>query len=785
MRWQRWLLAALLLATPRASAPPRRLAAPTEGESGKADRKQWFVQMHRAPPGVDWRRIERDNGLAQMRKRTEVERGARVALAPSGRWIERGSDNQSGRMVTARPSTDGIALYAGSALGGLWKGGLDGSGWTPLGDNLFGGVHWLVPMANGSGPDALLVATRDGTVHRSEDEGLTWDAPSGLPEDLGSIRRLVRASDGPLYLYASDAPSSYRVYRSADEGRSFAEILALGAAAGDLWVSRTGASTELYVTDGDAMWVSADGGANFVERGRIGAGGDWAEMCGSEAGAPTLYVAVHVDAWNTTLYRSDDGGANWSAASTLDDYFGGGWAALEASTRDPLLVVHGGVEAHVSRDGGADFTMFNPWRDYYDDPATRLHADMQRFDVIPDGAGNETWYISTDGGVYDSADGFATVRNLALRGLRVSMYYDTLTSSADPAHVAAGTQDQGWQYAADAAWEGEGVFDFEQLQAGDFAHLSSSDGTHAYLYGVYPGWVLVSKGEDDPRVLIVDFPEVEGRYAWLPPLVADPLDPTAFFLGTSALTHHVKDGPTWNAEDWSDQDFATEEGEYVGAFTFSPVDPERAYLATSLGRVWVSDDRGVSWTASAMGSEGPDGHWFYGGAMVASRTDRDTAWVGGSGYGTPAVWRTDDGGIVWADYSQGLPSTMVYDLAESPDGSGVLYAATETAAYARGPGDDTWVDITGTDAPITTYWTVEAVGAANTMRFGTYGRGIWDYVLPASADGDDTGVDEETPPPSTPSAVKDCGCAGTGSAGALFLVGLVGVARRSWVSCRS
>ena len=45
------------------------------------------------------------------------------------------------------------------------------------------------------------------------------------------------------------------------------------------------------------------------------------------------------------------------------------------------------------------------------------------------------------------------------------------------------------------------------------------------------------------------------------------------------------------------------------------------------------------------------------------------------------------------------------------------------------PGASEWVDVTDTRAPITIYWSVEALPHENTLRFGTYGRGIWDYRL--------------------------------------------------------
>ena len=61
------------------------------------------------------------------------------------------------------------------------------------------------------------------------------------------------------------------------------------------------------------------------------------------------------------------------------------------------------------------------------------------------------------------------------------------------------------------------------------------------------------------------------------------------------------------------------------------------------------------------------------------------------------------------------------------DGSGMVFAGTETAVYARRRHEGEWTDITGAEAPVTTYWSAEALHHENTIRFGTYGRGIWDY----------------------------------------------------------
>jgi hypothetical protein len=182
---------------------------------------------------------------------------------------------------------------------------------------------------------------------------------------------------------------------------------------------------------------------------------------------------------------------------------------------------------------------------------------------------------------------------------------------------------------------------------------------------------------------------------------------------------------SWSRSLHSTHDFSASSGEYVSALVFSPVDPQRAYVATNHGRLFHSSDKGVTWTQST--SLGPSAHYFYGSALLASSLDVDTVWVGGSGYGSPAVYRSTDGGHSFQAWSDGLPDTLVYCLGEAPDGGGSIFAGTETAAYRRRAGAAQWEDITGNQAPVTTYWSVEALAHENTMRFGTYGRGIWDY----------------------------------------------------------
>ena len=220
--------------------PPTEVAEGHKEEGGKERREAWLAKMHRAPEGTDWKQIEADNVRQMIARRRAIALGQRAA--PIGEWVERGSDNQSGSMYTVVRSTDGAGLVAGSSFGGIWTGSLDGEGWAPKGDNVYGGAHQLValpPDAPG-GPDVLLTSPSWlNLVYRSDDDGVSWVPAAGIPEDLIGVRRIVADAGGTVWILGASQNASH-ILRSLDAGASFSEVRTLNGVWGDLWVARDG-----------------------------------------------------------------------------------------------------------------------------------------------------------------------------------------------------------------------------------------------------------------------------------------------------------------------------------------------------------------------------------------------------------------------------------------------------------------------------------------------------------------------------------------------------------------
>ncbi|MEZ6021769.1 MAG: hypothetical protein R3F17_17250, partial [Planctomycetota bacterium] len=658
-----------------------------------------------------------------------------------GYWEEIGGRSLAGH-TRCGVITGDHGLWVGSAEGGLWLGELAGSAWQPRSDMVYGGVDEVVavPATQVGEPDVLLIR-RGHTLHRSTNGGQTWEPPAGLPalDQFLTLQRLGGASDEIVALVrAHDDPNPVetRLYVSSDQGASFALRWTFPTGApGDLWTPQTGSGggSEVHVILGGTLYHSSDAGVSFTTGINLQTGVQESHLAGSEATSPaTLYATTEV-AGTWTLHRSDDGGATALALGSLNDYWGAA-RSLVGFPGDATVVVYAGVEAHRSIDSGESFTEINAWGDYYGDPVTKLHADVRGIDVQAHDAGSglvDHLLLHTDGGTYLSTDRGATVVNLCLDGLGVGQFYSTLTSTLDPTRIAAGSQDQGYQLGHRAGYFAAGPSStLTQTISGDIGHLVSADGSHNHLFAVYPGvvgssspgFVLIHEGETSPQISSVTFP-AGNNSLWMPPLAADPTNPEAVFLGADQLWRLAKNGPNYQFQLHSTFDFAAGADSYLSAMSVAPTDPTRMVAVGDAGSIWWSLNSGVTWTAAAQ--TGPTSHLFYGSHLLHHWLDPLTVIVAGSGYGQPGVRISHDGGNHWEPLGHHMPETLFYDLAWGPDANGDLYAATEAGAWRYLTRLDRWEPIMGVEAPSTLYWSVERVPAANRMRFGTYGRGIW------------------------------------------------------------
>jgi hypothetical protein len=732
----------------------------------KLDRKAWMEQMHRTAPDVDWRAKDEETHGRKVARRLPARKelkamgllseGAPIiesidASDAQGRWIERGSNNLAGRMVVCDVDASRQLIYAGSAGGNVWRGNLDGTGWRSLNDFLkIKGIETvrLIPTTQGT----RLIASQNSpsAIFYTDDEGLTWDSASGFEnaQKWGSLKRtVVTAGDSPvIYVlleewdYGPAWRSIISIYKSVNQGTSFARIRTFTGQPKkvfDLWAPRFGGTGLPYLISGASVY-QFDAADNLTPIGTVGVDftvGDNSHsntnLSGLVTGGTTTWLyAMFVVSDKSRVYRSGDGGRTWQYRGTADTGPFFEVNSFTSSSKNSDRVYVGGVEAFRSYDGGISWTRVNGWGEYYGNPAHKLHADIPAIQPFRDTDGSEFQLVSTDGGTYISRDALTTVNNLSLQELRISQYYTTFTHRTQPWIVYAGSQDQGFQRTLATQPTPGGVLNFEQTISGDYGHIVSSDNGDS-IWTVYPGFAMYyPNARTSTANLTWNFTGMSGQL-WMPPLMADPENPTHVYLGggtktTGAHLWHLRvEGSSIVAEELPFDFSNGVSGRKVSAMACSPIQPLDRYVMTDNGDFFWSRDGGTTWTRTAS-FDGPDSHYFYGSVIKPSPVNAGEVFIAGSGYSNPPVYRTTDYGKTFTAYNQEMPGTLVYDMAITPDGS-ALFAATEVGPYIRYIDQGNWVDLAGVSGPDQTYWSVDYIPAIRIARFGTYGRGIWDY----------------------------------------------------------
>ena len=719
-----------------------------EGEDFARRRSAWIESLHTHAPGLDWRRADAQSREKKSQFRLALKPEA-IAAAPAGTWHERGARNQAGRTsdVDYDAATDRLTAF--SFGGQLWRSLRASLAWQPLNDaRQFPPTGNMQHFRRLAGATERLLAADDtqGHFYYSDNQGASWSmsggfAPANWYETIDLAAR--DAAGSQVYALVTDynfGASAYqsRLLVSADRGASFSDLGFIGSSTHTALFAPGQGSNLVYLLAGSVL-KRIESNNTLTTQGTIAtapvqSASDKSSLAGGIASGTPFLFAFLENAGHTSVFRSLDGGATWfargSVPTTANIRVNAG-----SALHDPSFAFYGGLNLYRSIDGGSTFLPVNDWADYYDDPAHKLHADISFVRTFADSGGNDVVFVGNDGGLFQSTDHLATVSNLSLSGMRQAQYYDSYTRRTPPYTISIGAQDQGYQSAPRAP---SGIANYTQVISGDYAHLTSSDGG-ATLWMNYPDFTLLDAAPASNGASLVSWDFSNGALQgtlFLAPMMADPLNSHIAWLAggasTAGVDHVIQ--LSWNGTLATDaitsQEGSFDFGGQVTALAYSPQSPTTHFAVAnaptgSAARFFRSSTPLGAWTLAATNL--PQGQYFYGTSIAPDPVRANTIYVGGSGYSGPGVYVSIDNGDSFAPMATGLPNTLVYALAISPDGNH-LFAATQVGPYYYDRATSTWVDI-GAGGPDNVYWHVDFVPALNTARFSTYGRGLWDFEL--------------------------------------------------------
>jgi hypothetical protein len=750
------------------------LPKPTDqipGEGGKSEfsrqRRAWIASMRLAAPGVDTGaldaayRSERDQRFQAQREAALDASGKPQDLlrfsasAVSGSWSERGSSNQSGRVLATAFDSAQQRLTVLSHGGNVWRANRTSLNWSSTNDAAAfesnGAQGFLLRLAGSAGERLLVLGDQPAQVRFSDNGGTSFATPGGSSVDnpwyaTALVARDVAASE--VYYarvhYDFTAPASWRthLFASVDRGASFSPVAFVGERNQAALFSPRYGDTRVFLLSGTQLFTITPGTHARVPVSTVPhtlTSAETVALAGGVAtGGQTFLFAFYSNDGDglTRVYYSANAGASWTARTPAPTSMFS-LNSVASSTRDPSRVFVGGVDLFRSADGGTSWTRVNPWGEYYGSPATKLHADICGIDVFVDASNVERVFVSTDGGLYESTDQLLSVQNLSLSGLNVSQYYGSYTLRQAPFHIFAGAQDQGYQKALNP---GAGPQPFVQTISGDYGHLVSANGG-ATTWSVYPTFAMAetnagATNQSGLRYYQFGSAQLRGTL-FLPPLAALPGEPNKVLLAGGRIGGGTAHNLIELSVAGNSISGVADPFNFLDAITAVAVSPHAGATRYAMATPASASNPGArfyrrsagTWTQTV--SQLPNGQFFYGARILPDPARPGHVYVAGSGYGGGngnAVYLSTNDGLSFAPMSTGLPSTLVLGLAISSDGQH-LFAAAETGAFYYDRAQQRWIDIVSAGAPNQTYWHVDYVDELRTARFSTFGRGIWDFKL--------------------------------------------------------
>lgn len=294
------------------------------------------------------------------------------------------------------PAAGGVTLHPASGVfdGWAWAenlGWIHFKGSAPAYSVLFTPPKKVTAvLPDAANPQQLRAAVAGSGVHLSSDGGATWSAAGTQPADR-RLTAFVAHPSSPARLYVASYGSG--MFQSADGGANWSACANTGlnlnaytlvmSTGGTLYAATQGG---VFASTDCATWTARSTGLPHT------AGFYGPTVLAVDPSAPAhLYAGVR----DTGIYRSDNGGGTWSAASTQPAGTDVRALVVKPGTGSTLFAASRGAGAFKSTDGGATWAA-----------CTGQPANLDLLSLAMDAAGK--LYAGSEEGVFVSGNDCAS-----------------------------------------------------------------------------------------------------------------------------------------------------------------------------------------------------------------------------------------------------------------------------------------------------------------------------------------------------------------------------------------
>ncbi|HEY2150172.1 MAG TPA: hypothetical protein VGH34_05145 [Vicinamibacterales bacterium] len=692
--------------------------------------------------------------------------------------------------------------YAGAASGGIFKTSDNGAHWDAIFDDQavssIGSIAVAPSDANtvwaGTGEAFLRSNISIGNgIYKSTNAGKTW-SHVGL-DNTGRIGRIVIDPRNPDVVFACALGHAYGpqqdrgVFRTSDGGRSWTRSLFVDENTGcsdvaidatnprvlfaGMWQVEIHTWARLSGGPGSGLYRSVDGGTTWQ---RLTGHGLPASPLGkispqvARSNGNRVYALIEtgdglpaLDGTPTqsgTLWRSEDGGDNWSMVSADRRLRGRTHYytrfAIEPDNENEAYFLS--AEFTKTVDGG------------------KTSIDLSGR-LAPIGDNHDMWIDPTDGNrfvvAHDDGLSFSINRGKTWHQIQlpIAQMYHVATDNQIPYNVYGNRQDgpstRGPSNSRIAKQSDEDVAGpiprglWHSVAGGEsgWAIPDPQDNNIIWATGTGFGSLGGTVERYDERTRQARETEIwpestvgspagdlKYRFNWTFPIALSPHDHNVVYAGSQFVHRTSNGGQTWQVISpdltLNDKSRLQRSGgltpdnvgvEYAGvvfAISESPAERGVIWAGTNDGQVHVTRDNGSRWTnVTANIPNLPV--WGTVSNIEASRSGGGTAYITVDLHQVnnrdPFVYKTTDYGRTWSAISGDLPKTMfsyAHCIREDPVTRGLLYLGTENGLYFSPDDGRHWLPLQSGLPHAPVHWlTIQE--HFNDLVVATYGRGFW------------------------------------------------------------
>ncbi len=689
-------------------------------------------------------KLSAQNNPANINALTWQERGSNSdATGPSNENTRANNSITSGRIravLVDLTDASGKTVWVGGADGGLWKTTditVATPAWTLVNDLLSN----LAVTSICQDPTATNImyfctgevygnsdAVNGNGVFKSINGGVTW---AQLPSTSAYTRCTKILCDAAGNIYLGTAGSGFLRSTKVSGGGAWTAIQPSGFSlnTADFEISSTG---RLHISVG--IQTDSLGAYRYTDNPSTVNSGTWSTpaspfpfplgtYCRVELGCSgnTLYALPSNNSGIvTTIYKSTDGGANWTTialtATNITDLNGFAWysLAIDIDPSNANNVIIGNLNCLKSTNGGTTWSKISEW---IGTAGQYVHADQQIIKWYDNG---NKLLIGCDGGIFYSADKGVTIRDKNT-GLRIKQFYSCAIHPTTTNYFLAGAQDNGTHQFNNA-----GLSSSIEVKGGDGGFVAIDQDQPQYQFGSYTYNDYRRSTDGGATWTNVTLSSTNGQF--INPYDYDNTANIMYCGDTLGKFRRWTNPQTGSASEVVA--ITTLQTSAVSAVSVSPYTANRVFFGTASGDIVQVD--GANTIAS--GSAGTNRSFGLGLGTVSCinfGTNDQNLICCQSNYGIINTYISTNGGANWTGVDGNLPDMPVRWCMFAPGDNTVAFIATETGVWETNllNGASTVWTANNTFPTVRTDM-IKYRSSDRTIAAATHGRGLWTATLP-------------------------------------------------------